>query len=192
MGRVREFVIEEAVDQACELFWANGFEGTSLSDLTDGLHIQRASLYSAFGSKAELFEKALVHYQKNSLEQLKSLLASGTDAVDSLRQLLVCAVPEADKPRRGCFCVNVAVELGPHDPEIARLLERHFEQVRAIIAQRVAAGQAQGLIVLDLSPLEAGAYVLTCLNGLHVAAKTATDASVIRRTAERMLRALIA
>ncbi len=190
MGRLKEFVVEEAVEKACDLFWARGYEATSLSELTEGMHIQRASLYSTFGSKAELFQQALQQYQRKSLKRVEELLARGSDPLDSLRQLLLSAIPEPGTLRHGCFCVNVAIELGPHDPQIAQLLEAHFERVHAILGRTIAAGQALGQLTMDLSPREAGAYLLTCLNGLHVAAKTTTDESQLRRHAERMLRTL--
>lgn len=191
MGRSKEFIVEEAVEKACDLFWARGYEATSLSELTEGMHIQRPSLYSTFGSKAELFQQALLHYQRKSLQQVEALLAAGSDPLDSLRQLLLSAVPDEGAEHRGCFCVNVAVELGPHDPQIAQLLEAHFERVRGMLGRVIAAGQAQGILTMDLSPREAGGYLLTCVNGLHVAAKTTTDTALLRRHAERMLRTLL-
>jgi TetR/AcrR family transcriptional regulator, transcriptional repressor for nem operon len=192
MGRTKEFVVEEALERARDVFWLRGFEGTSLTELTDGMQIQRASLYATFGSKAELFQQALAQYQARGLVHLETVLAAGTDPLDSLRRLLLTAVPEEGAPRRGCFCVNAATELGPHDPAIAAQLEAHFLRVRTILGRTVAAGQARGQLAIDLSPLEAGAYVLVCLNGLHVAAKTTTDPDSIRRSAERMLGALTA
>ena len=51
MGRPREFDTEQAVARAMQLFWRQGYEGTSLTDLTEELGITRPSLYAAFGSK---------------------------------------------------------------------------------------------------------------------------------------------
>jgi TetR/AcrR family transcriptional regulator, transcriptional repressor for nem operon len=193
MGRTKEFVVEEALERARDIFWSHGFEGASLSDLTEGMGIQRASLYGTFGSKAELFQQALAQYQDLGYRTAERLLAEGTDPKDSLRRFLESAIPEhSETERRGCFCVNVAVELAPHDPVVARQLETHFARVRALLAKTIAAGQAQGQLSLDVAPLEAAAYLLTCLNGLHVSAKTATDLPALRRRAALMLGALTA
>src|SRR5260370_41991035 len=61
-GRPRDFNLDEALDRAMRLFWRNGYLGTSISDLTEAIGISRASLYAAFGSKEELYKKALDRY----------------------------------------------------------------------------------------------------------------------------------
>src|ERR1700677_2805326 len=63
IGRPREFDIDKALERAMELFWRQGYEGTSLSDLTRELGLTRTSLYAAFGSKEALFLKALDLYE---------------------------------------------------------------------------------------------------------------------------------
>ena len=62
MGRPRSFDVNVALDQALQVFWKKGYEGASLTDLTEAMGINRPSLYCAFGSKEELFRKALDRY----------------------------------------------------------------------------------------------------------------------------------
>ena len=63
MGRARAFDSDQALDRAMTVFWSKGYEGTSLSDLTEATGINRPSLYAAaFGNKQELFRKALERY----------------------------------------------------------------------------------------------------------------------------------
>ncbi|WP_280299880.1 TetR/AcrR family transcriptional regulator [Nocardia abscessus] len=61
-GRPRSFDIDSALDRALEVFWRYGYEGAALSDLTAAMGVNRPSLYAAFGSKAELFDRALERY----------------------------------------------------------------------------------------------------------------------------------
>src|ERR687895_845688 len=61
-GRPREFDQDEALDTALEVFWRQGYEGTSLGELTVAMGINRPSLYAAFGNKEALFRKALDRY----------------------------------------------------------------------------------------------------------------------------------
>src|SRR5260370_41860135 len=62
VGRPRAFDVEKALHRAMEVFWRKGYLGTSLSDLTDAIGVNRPSLYAAFGNKESLFHKARDHY----------------------------------------------------------------------------------------------------------------------------------
>ena len=62
-GRPREFVRDEAIEQAMHLFWQHGYEATSLAQLRTAMgHISSASFYAAFGSKEKLFRNVLDYY----------------------------------------------------------------------------------------------------------------------------------
>ena len=52
------------------VFWAKGYEGASLSDLTRAMRINRPSLYAAFGNKEQLFRKVLDRYVNGPLAYL--------------------------------------------------------------------------------------------------------------------------
>ena len=62
LGRPRGFDVDEALERAMVVFWAQGYEGASLADLTNAMGINRTSMYAAFGNKEELFRAALRRY----------------------------------------------------------------------------------------------------------------------------------
>src|SRR5579862_7020387 len=74
IGRPRAFDLEKALDRAMQVFWRKGYLGTSLSDLTEAMGINRPSLYAAFGNKESLFRKALEHYSKGPSAYLNDAL----------------------------------------------------------------------------------------------------------------------
>jgi AcrR family transcriptional regulator len=65
-GRPREFDIDEALAAALRVFWARGYDGASLNDLTEAMGITRPSLYAAFGNKETLFCKSLDLYEREN------------------------------------------------------------------------------------------------------------------------------
>jgi AcrR family transcriptional regulator len=58
------------------VFWEKGYEGTSLTDLTEAMGINRPSLYSSFGDKEALFRRALALYGEGPAAYLKAALRS--------------------------------------------------------------------------------------------------------------------
>lgn len=82
------FDIDEATDKATEVFWKKGYEATSMADLIEAMQINKGSLYNAFGSKKELFDRALVRYnQKNRAAKIAEL-RGWSDPVAAIRACL--------------------------------------------------------------------------------------------------------
>src|SRR3546814_13184383 len=108
MGRPRSFDIDEALDRALEVFWRKGYEGASLSDLTEAMGIARPSLYAAFGNKEELFCKALDRYVEQKVAHVRKAFEEPTArgvAERLLRggaDLLTDQIGRASCRERGC------------------------------------------------------------------------------------------
>lgn len=64
-GRPRQFDRTEALDQAMKIFWQKGYTATSMNDLYEAMGIKSPSLYAAFGSKEDLYEEVLLHYEQS-------------------------------------------------------------------------------------------------------------------------------
>src|ERR1700682_4594839 len=78
LGPPRAFDAEKALDRAMQVFWRKGYLGTSLSDLTDAMGIERPSLYATFGNKESLFRKALDRYFEGPSAYLHDALQEPT------------------------------------------------------------------------------------------------------------------
>ncbi len=64
-GRPRNFDIDDAMDQAIQVFWANGYEHTSLDDLLRAMKLSKSSFYQTFGSKQDLYHRSIESYIAN-------------------------------------------------------------------------------------------------------------------------------
>jgi len=58
---------DEVLDAAIEVFWRYGYQGASLQELTAAMGINKASLYAAFGSKEDLFHRAVARYAETDM-----------------------------------------------------------------------------------------------------------------------------
>src|SRR5476649_1907278 len=113
IGRPRAFDIDAALDRALQVFWKKGYEGASLSDLTDAMGINRPSLYAAFGNKEELFRKAVTRYTDGPASFVRIALEEPT-ARAAVERLLYGALEVMADPRnpRGCLMVQGALSCG--------------------------------------------------------------------------------
>src|SRR6202022_4831133 len=101
-GRPRAFDADEALDRALDVFWRQGYEGTTLSDLTAALGINRPSLYAAFGSKEELFRRALERYVAGPGKVSSALEApTAREAVFRLMRFYADAIGQPERPGGG-------------------------------------------------------------------------------------------
>lgn len=173
MARPKEFDEEQALAAALEVFWEKGYEAASVQDLTERMGIQKASLYNTFGDKHALFVRALSAYSAETLEWYRQQL----ERPGSLRSLLVAMFREMtdgceeDDDCRGCLCVNAAVELAPHDPAIAALLEQHNQAQEELFRRALERAQRAGEIPADLDTVATARYLLNVIAGLGVARK---------------------
>src|ERR1700748_2066839 len=112
-GRPRAFDPDVALERAMHVFWAKGYEGASLSDLTRAMRINRPSLYAAFGDKESLFRKVIDRYVEGPASFVRRALKEPTARAVAER-LLGGAVEMLADPRhpRGCLMVQGALACG--------------------------------------------------------------------------------
>src|SRR5438552_18015031 len=112
-GRPRAFDPDAALERAMHVFWAKGYEGATLSDLTRAMRINRPSLYAAFGNKQQLFRKVLDRYMDGPVAYFAKALAA-SKARDVVEEIFVGTARMADDPRipAGCLMDQGALECG--------------------------------------------------------------------------------
>jgi AcrR family transcriptional regulator len=144
-GRPREFCVEGALAAALRVFWTKGYEGTSLTDLTDAMGITRPSLYAAFGNKESLFRKALDLYQREKLEYVGRALAEPT-ARRVAEVLLRGAVVNATSPEEphGCLGVITATSCGEEAQSVREEVLKRGQVIRAALIDRLERAKAEG------------------------------------------------
>ena len=129
MARPREFDVDEALDRATQVFWTRGYEGTSVQDLVDALGVNRASLYAAFGDKAQLFAAVIERYGElvnGVVSQTLAPPAAGAEAVRAWFKALIAAATDPRGPK-GCLLINALTGGSPP----AELYDRVIAGVRS-------------------------------------------------------------
>ncbi|MGW4468461.1 TetR/AcrR family transcriptional regulator [Nonomuraea sp. NPDC004354] len=191
MARTKEFDPDEALQKAMELFWRRGYEATSMSDLVEHLGIGRASIYATFGGKRELYLRAYDRYLEQGVD-FEGLLSGPGPVLPAVRDLVLRFADEAahDADHRGCLVVNTAVELAPHDEELARRVAANWDFVEATLAAALTRARERGELDGSQDPRALARFLLTVLQGLRLVGKGATDPARLRDTATQALRVL--
>ncbi len=166
----KAFDVDQALEQAMGVFWANGYEATSTQNLLTQMGINRGSLYATFGSKHALFIKALRHYlaeyQTRTLARLQRDLAPRDAVFELFRQVVDATL--ADKSQRGCFLVNTVLDQAPHDAEVQKLVSSALDQVELFFSTQIVAGQKTGGIAQSVDPQDAASSLLGLMLGVRV------------------------
>ncbi|MGW3205185.1 TetR/AcrR family transcriptional regulator [Streptomyces sp. NPDC001135] len=190
MARTKEFDPDAALRSALELFWRRGYEATSMADLVEHLGIGRASLYATFGSKHELYLRALDRYGQTQNPLLTRELSRPGPVLPAVRALVrrFAAEATAEATReQGCLVTNTAVELAPHDTAAARRVEQSWDHLETLLHSALVRAQAQAELAADRDPLALARTLLVLLQGLRVVGKASPDPARARDAAEQAL-----
>lgn len=173
MARPREFDEAEVLERALCVFWAHGYEATSLADLTEATGLAKGSIYKAFQDKRSLYLAALDHYLERGQRMLETTLDSAESPQAGIERWLdgIGQMARRRGQRRGCFAVNATVELAPHDREVRDRLAKHQERLRNCYVRTIARGVELGEFRRDLDPAAAAEFLSTVVNGLQVSGK---------------------
>ncbi|MFE4638875.1 TetR/AcrR family transcriptional regulator [Streptomyces sp. NPDC056773] len=174
MGRPKNFEPDVVIAQAMEAFWTNGYAGTSPADLAEATGVAKGSLYHTFGSKRELFGKALELYARAGSELTEELLARPSTTKECIREYLTFIVDaDLDGPvRRGCFGANTALELGGRDEEAGQAVHRMGQRTIQLLTDRIEQGRRDGDIAPEVDARAQAQFLLNTIVGLRVMAKT--------------------
>jgi len=190
VGRPRGFDPEEALDRALKVFWRKGYEGTSLSDLTRAMGINRPSLYATFGDKQALFFKVLDRYGEGTGSYLHTALHEPTARAVAER-LLYSAADLLTNPATppGCLMVQGALACGKAAEPIRRELISKRADAQAAILKRLRRARAEGDLPAGSDPSALARYLTAVNHGMSVAAAGGATRDELRQIADIALRA---
>lgn len=170
-GRPPAFDHEEALEKAMHVFWARGYEGASMSDLTEALGVNKPSIYGAFGSKEELFRKAVQRYLQGPAAFVRESVQAPT-AYEVAEKLLMTAarfLAGKDHPP-GCMMTLGALACGQSGEIIKEELANSRKMFESLLAARFARAQAENDLPAETNPADLARLLTTVHQGMSVQA----------------------
>lgn len=176
IGRPREYEPEQVLDIATRLFWERGYDGVSISDLTEATGVNRRTLYAAFGSKDDLYRRAIEHYVAGHGGYAAAALARPT-AREVAAAMMHGAADATSTPERpqGCLLVQAGAEL-------AELRDAGVQ----VLVDRFTAAQADGELA-GQDPCALARWVAAVCQGIAIQARSGATRDELHAIADRSL-----
>jgi TetR/AcrR family transcriptional repressor of nem operon len=190
LPRPREFDEDTALEAAMRRFWAAGYTATSVRDLGDAMRLGPASVYNTFGDKRTLFTRCLDRYLDANMRARIARVEKTLPPRQAIEAFLAEIVERSLESRLGCLLANAALEVAPHDPDIADIVAERMDELEAFFRRCVRAGQRDGSISSDADAADVARLLLTTVMGLRVLARGHPKRSVLEGAARAALSVL--
>lgn len=190
VGRPRGFDLDRALDQALQVFWRQGYEGASITDLTQAMGINPPSLYAAFGNKEGLFRQALARYLAERTKFWDNAVAapSAREMIERLLRGSADFLTDACNPP-GCLLVRGTVACSDLAQDIHQELVTKRKEAEHAVWQRLEQAKAEGELPVDIDPCAFAGYIATVLEGMSVHAAGGALRADLHKIVDMTLRA---
>lgn len=175
MSRSKEFDVNEVLDKAMVLFWEQGYEKTSMSDLVEHMGIHRRSLYDTFGDKHSLLLQAINRYLEKVRANFTSEIKSSKTATEALYSIFQFMISDEEDRPSGCLLVNSVTELASRDAEINAKSIESFKVTEDMFEQIIVWGQRDGEFTLKQNAKELAEYLHAVSIGIRVMRRASVD-----------------
>jgi TetR/AcrR family transcriptional regulator, transcriptional repressor for nem operon len=189
MARPREFDETAALEAAIACFWSRGYEATSVRDLAENMGLSAPSLYNAYGDKHALFVQALEHYLDRSMRERIERLKNSLPPKQAIREFIgeIIDLSVSDRERRGCFLVNSALELAPHDEKLRGLIADRLAELEGFFERSVRKAQAEGTVPRNSGAKDLARLLLGVILGIRVLARVRPERASLESLARPVL-----
>jgi AcrR family transcriptional regulator len=170
-GRPREFCLDEALAAALRVFWSKGYEGASMTELTEAMGITKPSLYAAFGNKEALFRKTLDLYEREKMAYVGQALAKPTarEVAEHMLRGSVENQTSSCEPR-GCLGVISSVACGAEAESIRADVHERSKVAKAALIERMEQAKTEGDLPDDVDVEALTGFLYALLQGMAVQA----------------------
>lgn len=187
MGRSKEFDENVVLQKAMELFWEQGYEKTSLSDLVEHMGIHRRSLYDTFGDKHTLFLKTIDCYEELIKNEVQVGILHAETVKQAIQFIFDFMIEGYEDRPWGCLIVNSATEMALRDKEVEEKTEEAFMRTEQLIADLVRKGQQTGEFSCDYDAEVLAEILQNTLLGIRVHLRTSASKEKLHRIADFFL-----
>lgn len=188
-GRPRKYDSQTALQAAGEVFWAQGFSGTSLDDLSAAMGMNRPSIYRAFGDKEAVYRLALAQFTRQMEEGFNHTVSHETDFREGLRKFYRAAleVYSSGETPLGCMVMCTAPAASITHLDVQSDLLQVIDQLDKRILKRVELAIDEGQISEVMDAKSLSKLIQAVLHSLAIRARAGESKTSLRRFADAAL-----
>ncbi|MCB1142566.1 MAG: TetR/AcrR family transcriptional regulator [Leptospiraceae bacterium] len=133
MSREKKYDRNQLLEKAIVVFRENGYHATGTAQLTEELGINKKTMYAEFGSKLQLFEATLEHYNETFLSLiLAPIEKKNAGLVDiSLVFYSISEYGSRELYGLGCLMCNTSAERVSLDACLGPVIDQYFQRIRS-------------------------------------------------------------
>jgi AcrR family transcriptional regulator len=190
-GRPRAFDEEAVLDRAAEVFWRHGYEGASLSALTGAMGINRPSLYAAFGSKRQLFERAFARYHGTKVADARAALGQPTAyaVVEAFLRSSADGLTADDQPA-GCLSIQGGLACSAENARVSEILAAGRAATESALVERLSRASEEGDLPDGVDARSLARFVMALSEGHAVHAAAGASREDLQGSVDIALRAV--
>lgn len=188
-GRPRSFDREAALREAMNVFWAKGYDATTLADLTGAMGINPPSLYAAFGSKENLFREAVELYSASEGDDIWSGIEQAPTAREAIAAMLRASAESFSRPGkpRGCMIVLSALNADEGNAAICETLrEQRTGNIRQL-RQRIERAMNTGELPDSIDPHAIATFYAGVQHGMSILARDGASRKTLLTVADNAM-----
>lgn len=174
-----------------EVFWARGYDGAQLVDLTKAAGIAPPSFYAAFGSKDAAFREAVDHYIATVGQVPMQALEQAPALRDGLRALLAASIDVALSQRPGGCMLLLGIVNGLPGSDAARHhLMQARRKTRELLTARIVRARDAGELPADKDAGQVAAFFHGMMQAISFQARDGASRAELASLVEPALRSL--
>lgn len=136
---------EELLDTALALFLANGYDRTSVEQITSAVGVAKGTFYHYFATKSDLLEQLVVRFTDNLFGEIDRALAGAEGTAIDRFKLLTAASTAAKMVRKDeTLMISSSLYSDDNRALLSSLREGWIERTRPFILAIIEQGVAEG------------------------------------------------
>lgn len=190
-GRPRAFDREQALGIALDLFWRQGFDGTSIQQLTSAMGISPPSLYAAFGSKDGLYREAIQLYLTRHTNFVTHFFDEKISARDAIERALLAAAKQFCDTRHapGCMISMAGLQTSPENERLAAEITGLRLAAKQVVHTRLEAARKSGELPAKTDTASLAEFFAMVSQGMSVQARDGAEETALKRMVKLAMKA---